>query len=171
MKKHIKLVTSAVIAVILLASSTNAEADHHGDHSKTNKVDKASVKSTPKKTNGVDWRAKGAEDRKKYTETLKKIREAVKSGKLTEKQAKEKYSELRKNMGSGLIYGERVSRSRRTDILKKFDKNKDGKLDDKEKAEARKAISKRSKRPEREDKKRSRRGDKRKDKSSRRSRK
>ena len=168
MKKYIKLITVTSIALALLTSGVSVQAH---DHSKTNKVDKASVKSTPKKTNGVDWRAKGAEDRKKYAETLKKIREAVKSGKLTEKQAKEKYSELRKNMGSGLIYGERVPRSRRTDILKKFDKNKDGKLDDKEKAEARKAISKRSKRPEREDKKRSRRGDKRKDKSSRRSRK
>lgn len=167
MKKHIKLVTSAVVAVILLASSTNAEADHHGDHSKTNKVDRASAKSTPKKPNSVDWRAKqfrrDAQNltKKKYEEAAKKIREAVKAGKLTKKEAKEKYTALRKKYPS-------PTRSHRADILKKFDKNKDGKLDDKERAEVRKAMSSRSKRPEGKSKKGSRRGDKQRERSSRR---
>jgi len=170
MKKHIKLVTSAVIAVILLASSTNAEADHHGDHSKTNKVDRASAKSTPKKSNGVDWRAKqfrrDAQNltKKKYEQAAKKIREAVKTGKLTEKEAKEKYTALRKKYPSS-------TPSRRAEIVKKFDKNKDGKLDDKERAEARKAMSARLKRPEGKSKKDSRRGNKKRERSSRRTKK
>ena len=52
-----------------------------------------------------------------------------------------------------------------------IDKNKDGKLDDKERAEARKAMSARLKRPEGKSKKDSRRGNKKRERSSRRTKK
>mgnify|MGYP001161480543 CR=1 FL=1 len=128
-----KYITSIIIAVLLVGSTNVAQADHHGDHSKTNKVSKAKAKPTPKKAKPTDARTKA---RKAYVEAAKKIKEAVEAGKLTEEQAKEKYAALRKRM---------ATRSSRADILKRFDKNKDGKLDDKEKAAARKAMSERKK--------------------------
>ena len=125
MKIYIKLI---VVAALLLGGVTVAQADHHH---KTNKVAQAKGKPAPKK-------ADPREARKKYAAAVKKIREAVKAGKLTEAQAKEKYAALRKRMA-----GHTNSRTagRRADILKKFDKNKDGKLDDKEKSAARKATT------------------------------
>ena len=157
MKKYIKLITCAsiIIALALLTSGVSVQAH---DHSKTNKVDrvKSKTKPTGKKPNPT-------EARRAYAAAAKKIKEAVEAGKLTKEEAKKKYAELRKKMAT--------ARTSRADIIKRFDKNKDGKLDEKERAEARKAMSSRSKRPEREGKKRSRRGDKRKDKSSRRNRK
>ena len=125
MKTYIKLI---ITAALLLGGVTVAQADHHH---KTNKVAHAKAKPAPQK-------ADPREARKRYATAAKKIKEAVKAGKLTEAQAKEKYTALRKRMA-----GHTNSRTagRRTDILKKFDKNKDGKLDDKEKAAARKATT------------------------------
>ena len=146
MKTYIKL---SIGAALLLGGASVAQADHHH---KTNKVTEAKGKPAPKK-------ADPREARKKYAAAVKKIREAVKAGKLTEAQAKEKYTALRKKMA-----GHTNSRTagRRADIVKRFDKNKDGKLDDKEKAAARKATSEwrkkaAAKRPSAEDRKRGRR--------------
>lgn len=123
MKNYIRLIT---VTALLLGGATIVQSDQTA---KTNKVEKS--KPTPKK-------ADPREVRKKYAAAVKKIREAQKAGKLTEAEAKEKYTALRKKMA-----GHTNSRTsgRRADILKRFDKNKDGKLDDKEKAEAQKAMS------------------------------
>lgn len=145
MKTYIKLI---IVTALLLGGTTVAQADHHH---KTNKVAQAKAKPTPKK-------ADPKEARKRYAAAAKKIKEAVKAGKLTEAQAKERYTALRKRMA-----GHTNSRTAgRADILKKFDKNKDGKLDDKEKAAARKATAEwrkkaAAKRPSAEGRKRGRR--------------
>ena len=146
MIKYIKLI---IVAALLLGGASVAQADHHH---KTKKVAEAKGKPAPKK-------ADPREARKKYAAAVKKIREAVKAGKLTEAQAKEKYTALRKKMA-----GHTNSRTagRRADILKRFDKNKDGKLDDKEKVAARKATAEwrkkaAAKRPSAEGRKRGRR--------------
>ena len=125
MKNYIKLVT---MATLLLGYVNPVQADHHH---KTKKTSEAKGKPAEKK-------ADPREARKRYAAAVKKIREAQKAGKLTDAEAKEKYSALRKRMA-----GHTNSRTsiRRADILKKFDKNKDGKLDDKERAEAQKAMS------------------------------
>ena len=157
MNTYIKL----IIAGALLLISTNAvQADNKTNKvAKTREVDARAVKAKQTKKDSV-------ETRKKYAEAVKKIREAVKAGKLTEKQAKEKYAALRKKIAPS-----RTGSTSRAAIIKRFDKNKDGKLDEKERAEARKSMSSRGKRSEREGKRDSRRGDKRKGKPSRRSRK
>ena len=123
-----------------------AQADHH----KTKRAAEAKVKLTTKK-------ADPRQSRKKYAAAVEKIREAVKSGKITEAEAKEKYTALRKRMS-----GHTNSRTsgRRADILKRFDKNKDGKLDDKEKGEARKNMSEWRKKSPTKGKTNTRRGDK-----------
>ena len=125
MKNYIKLITATAL---LLGGVTVVQSDQTA---KTNKVVKAKGKPTAKKPDP-------REARKSYAVAVKKIREAVKAGKLTETEAKEKYTALRKRMA-----GHTNSRTsgRREDILKRFYKNKDGKLDDKEKAAARKAMS------------------------------
>ena len=127
MKQYVQI----IIAAALLLGTTAVQADHHN---KTNKVaapKKASkAKPTPKKPNPT-------EARKKYAEAVKKIIEAVKAGKLTEKQAKEKYAALRKKMAP------QRARASKAGILKRFDKNKDGKLCDNEKAAMRKAMAER----------------------------
>ena len=64
--------------------------------------------------------------RKRYAAAAKKIRDAVKAGKLTPKEAKEKQTALRKRM-----------------VLQRFDKNKDGKLCEKEQAAMKKALAER----------------------------
>ena len=164
MKKNIKLITGIAIVMALLISGAQVQADHHGNHNKTNRVDV--VKGKPTKTGKtVDWRAKGAEDGKKYFAAMQKIRKAVKSGELTEKEARKKIKELRKKNPWVSNRDRGQSRSGRAEIFKKFDKNKDGKLDEKERAEARKAMSDRSKKPE--NKRKSRRADKKRERPSR----
>jgi hypothetical protein len=161
MKKNIKLITGIAIVMALLISGAQVQADHHGNHNKTNRVDV--VKGKPTKTGKtVDWRAKGAEDGKKYFAAMQKIRKAVKSGELTEKEARKKITELRKKNPWVSNRDRGQSRSGRAEI---FDKNKDGKLDEKERAEARKAMSDRSKKPE--NKRKSRRADKKRERPSR----
>ena len=125
MKNYIKLIA---IGALLLGGTTIVQSDQT---SKTNKRAEAKGKPTPKK-------ADPREARKRYAAAVKKIREAQKAGKLTEAEAKEKYTALRKRMEG---YTNSRTSGRRADILKKFDKNKDGKLDDKERAEAQKAMS------------------------------
>ena len=135
MKKYI---TFIITAALLLGTSV-VQADHH---SKTNKAAIAKGKKpTAKKVNPNDAR-------KRYAAAAKKIRDAVKAGKLTPQQAKEKQTALRKRMA-----------------LQRFDKNKDGKLCEKEQAAMKKALAerknkdaKRGGKPRREREKRPRRG-------------
>jgi len=125
MTKYIKTV---IIAALVLGATDAAQADSH----KTNKVAEAKGKPSPKK-------AVPSEAKKRYAAAAKKIKEGVKAGKLTEKQAKEKLAALRKRAKGP------SRRPSREDLIKKFDKNKDGKLDDKERAEARKGMVERRK--------------------------
>jgi len=118
-----KYITFIIAAVFMLGGSV-AQADHH---SKTNKVAQAKSKTAPNKAS--------AEARKKYAAAAKKIREAVKAGKLSEAEAKKKYAALRSKMAPN-----------RQGLLKRFDKNKDGKLCDNEKAAMKKAMEARKKR-------------------------
>ena len=119
MKKYITF----IIAAVFVLGANPARADHH---SKTNKVAQAKSKPTPNKAS--------AEARKKYAAAVKKIREAVKAGKLNEAEAKKKYAALRSKMVPN-----------RQALLKRFDKNKDGKLCDNEKAAMKKAMEARNK--------------------------
>ena len=119
MKKYITF----IIAAVFVLGANPAQADHH---SKTNKVAQAKSKTTPNKAS--------AEARKKYAAAVKKIREAVKAGKLSEAEAKKKYAALRSKMVPN-----------RQALLKRFDKNKDGKLCDNEKAAMKKAMEARKK--------------------------
>ena len=119
MKKYITF----IIAAVFVLGANPARADHH---SKTNKVAQAKSKTTPNKAS--------AEARKKYAAAVKKIREAVKAGKLSEAEAKKKYAALRSKMAPN-----------RQVLLKRFDKNKDGKLCDNEKAAMKKAMEARKK--------------------------
>lgn len=119
MKKYITF----IIAAVFVLGANPARADHH---SKTNKVAQAKSKTTPNKAS--------AEARKKYAAAVKKIREAVKAGKLNEAEAKKKYAALRSKMVPN-----------RQALLKRFDKNKDGKLCDNEKAAMKKAMEARNK--------------------------
>ena len=130
MNKYIKLI---IVAALLLGGVSTAQADHHGGHSKTNRVDKVKVKPAPKKANPAEVR------KKRHALAAKKIKDGVKAGKITEKQAKEKLAALRKSYVSGTKGSSR--RPSREDLVKKFDKNKDGKLDEKERAVARKATA------------------------------
>ena len=127
MTKYIK---TMIVAALVLGTTDVAQADHH----KTNKVAEAKGKPSPKK-------AAPSDARKRYAVAAKKIKDGVKAGKLTEKQAKEKLTALRKRY----VAGGSSRRPSREDLVKKFDKNKDGKLDEKERAEARKAMSERRK--------------------------
>ena len=120
-----KYITFIIAAVFMLGGSV-AQADHH---SKTNKVAQAKSKLAPNKSS--------AEARKKYSASVKKIREAVKAGKLSEAEAKKKYAALRSKMAPN-----------RQALLKRFDKNKDGKLCDNEKSAMKKAMEARKKRGE-----------------------
>lgn len=119
MKKYITF----IIAAVFVLGANPALADHH---SKTNKVAQAKSKTAPNKAS--------AEARKKYAAAVKKIREAVKAGKLSEAEAKKKYAALRSKMAPN-----------REALLKRFDKNKDGKLCDNEKAAMKKAMEARNK--------------------------
>jgi len=84
--------------------------------------------------------------RARYDAAVKNIREQVKAGKVTEEQARERLGQLRKRMaqasdGDGQSERSRGSRER---LMKEFDKNKDGKLDEKERSALRKSMSERS---------------------------
>ena len=82
--------------------------------------------------------------RERYAAAAMKIKEAVKAGKITEAQGKERLAAFRKRLGEGR--GDSVSRSRQTreELMKRYDKNKDGKLDEDERAALRKAMSDRN---------------------------
>jgi Ca2+-binding EF-hand superfamily protein len=78
--------------------------------------------------------------RERYAATAKKIREAIKAGKMTEAQGKEKLAAYRKKMGQSR--GDSVrSRQTREELMKRYDKNGDGKLDEGERAALRKVMS------------------------------
>ena len=78
--------------------------------------------------------------REGYAAAAKRIKEAVKAGKITEAQGKERLAAYRKRMGEGRGDSGR-SRQTREELMKRFDKNKDGKLDEDERAALRKAMS------------------------------
>ena len=90
--------------------------------------------------------------RARYDAAAKNLREQVKSGKITEEQARERLGQLRKRMAQarGGEDQSESSRGSRERLMKEFDKNKDGKLDEKERAALRKAMSERSSRGRRE---------------------
>jgi polyhydroxyalkanoate synthesis regulator phasin len=72
----------------------------------------------------------------------KEIREAVKAGKITEEQGKERMAALRKRVNQSQSRGNSDrSRLSREELTKRFDKNKDGKLDDEERASLRQSLS------------------------------
>ena len=81
--------------------------------------------------------------RERYAAAGKRIKEAVKAGKITEAQGKERLATYRKRMGEGRGDSGR-SRQTREELMKRYDKNKDGKLDEDERAALRKAMSDRN---------------------------
>ena len=86
--------------------------------------------------------------RERYQIAAKKIQEDLKVGKITETQARERQQALRKRLaqsaGRGGDRDTDRSRSSRESLMKEFDKNKDGKLDEAERNALRKAMSERS---------------------------
>ena len=86
--------------------------------------------------------------RERYQIAAKKIQEDLKAGKITEEQARERQQALRKRLaqsaGRGGDRDTDRSRSSRESLMKEFDKNKDGKLDEAERNALRKAMSERS---------------------------
>lgn len=85
--------------------------------------------------------------RERYQIAAKKIQEDLKAGKITEAQARERQQALRKRLaqsaGRGGDRDTDRSRSSRESLMKEFDKNKDGKLDEAERNALRKAMSER----------------------------
>ena len=85
--------------------------------------------------------------RERYQIAAKKIQEDLKAGKITEEQARERQQALRKRLaqsaGRGGDRDTDRSRSSRESLMKEFDKNKDGKLDEAERNALRKAMSER----------------------------
>ena len=81
--------------------------------------------------------------RERYAVAAMKIKEAVKAGKITEAQGKERMAAYRKRMGEGRGDSGR-SRQTREELMKRYDKNKDGKLDEDERAALRRAMSDRN---------------------------
>ena len=81
--------------------------------------------------------------RERYAAAAKRIKEAVKAGKITEAQGKERLAAYRKRIGEGRGDSGR-SRQTREELMKRYDKNKDGKLDEDERAALRKAMSDRN---------------------------
>jgi len=81
--------------------------------------------------------------RERYAAAAMKIKEAVKAGKITEAQGKERLAAYRKRMGEGRGDSGR-SRQTREELMKRYDKNKDGKLDEDERAALRRAMSDRN---------------------------
>ena len=85
--------------------------------------------------------------RERYAAAAMKIKEAVKAGKITEAQGKDRLAAFRKRLGEGRGDSRGDSgRSRQTreELMKRYDKNKDGKLDEDERAALRKAMSDRN---------------------------
>jgi len=78
--------------------------------------------------------------RERYAAAAIKIKESVNAGKITEAQGKERLAALRKRLGEGRGDSGR-SRQTREELMKRYDKNKDGKLDEDERAALRKAMS------------------------------
>jgi|TARA_B100000959_G_scaffold150548_1_gene157929 hypothetical protein len=87
-----------------------------------------------------DRRDQGARER--YAAVAKRISEGVKAGKITEEQGRERLAAFRKNMAEGRRDSD-SARPSREEITKRFDNNGDGKLDEKEREAARKALSSR----------------------------
>ena len=85
--------------------------------------------------------------RARYEIASKKIQADLKSGKITEAQARERQQALRKRLAqSSARGGDRDSDrsgSSREGLMKEFDKNKDGKLDEAERNALRKAMTER----------------------------
>lgn len=81
--------------------------------------------------------------RERYAAAAKRIKEAVKAGKITEAQGKERLAAFRKQLGEGRGDSGR-SRQTREELMKRYDKNKDGKLDEDERVALRKAMSDRN---------------------------
>ncbi len=78
--------------------------------------------------------------RERYAAAAKRIKEAVKAGKITEAQGKERLAAFRKRLGEGRGDSGRSGQTRE-ELMKRYDKNKDGKLDEDERAALRKAMS------------------------------
>ena len=78
--------------------------------------------------------------RERYAAAAMKIKEAVKAGKITEAQGKDRLAAFRKRMGEGRGDSGRSGQTRE-ELMKRYDKNKDGKLDEDERAALRKAMS------------------------------
>ena len=89
------------------------------------------------KLNDAERKAAGAA---RYAAAAIKIKESVNAGKITEAQGKERLAALRKRLGEGRGDSGR-SRQTREELMKRYDKNKDGKLDEDERAALRKAMS------------------------------
>jgi hypothetical protein len=85
--------------------------------------------------------------RNRYEIASKKIQADLKAGKITEAQARERQQALRKRLaqssGRGGDRDSDRSRFSREGLMKEFDKNKDGKLDEAERNALRKAMSER----------------------------
>ena len=81
--------------------------------------------------------------RERYAATAMKIKEAVKAGKITEAQGKDRLAAFRKRLGEGRGDSGRSGQTRE-ELMKRYDKNKDGKLDEDERAALRKAMSDRN---------------------------
>ena len=100
--------------------------------------------------------------RERYQIAAKKIQEDLKAGKITEEQARERQQALRKRLaqsaGRGGDRDTDRSRSSRESLMKEFDKNKDGKLDEAERKALRKAMTERSRSRGGERRERSERG-------------
>ena len=98
----------------------------------SSKSDRASDKARP-----------NSGGRERYAAAAMKINEAVKAGKITEAQGKERLAAFRKQLGEGRGDSGR-SRQTREELMKRYDKNKDGKLDEDERVALRKAMSDRN---------------------------
>ena len=81
--------------------------------------------------------------RERYAAAALKIKEAVKAGKITEAQGKDRLAAFRKRLGEGRGDSGRSGQTRE-ELMKRYDKNKDGKLDEGERAALRKAMSDRN---------------------------
>jgi hypothetical protein len=78
--------------------------------------------------------------RERYATAAMKIKEAVALGKITEAQGKDRLAAFRKRLGEGRGDSGRSGQTRE-ELMKRYDKNKDGKLDEDERAALRKAMS------------------------------
>jgi hypothetical protein len=78
--------------------------------------------------------------RERYAAAAMKIKEAVALGKITEAQGKDRLAAFRKRLGEGRGDSGRSGQTRE-ELMKRYDKNKDGKLDEDERAALRKAMS------------------------------